>query len=191
MKRDASGYIDPFQSLIATGQNYLGSTAPIPKTAMELLSDRDFFQKRPLNDVTTPLDMVVRGVSGDKEAKAPEVANALLRAAPFFSRELTFAKGLMDEKQGTFAERSLATGVRSITGLTTTAATEDEERYDAQKQVDFLMRRYSKSFRKPVIAEDELMTLPPDLQRVYRLSQRLDKDRADAKKRAQRLGLVD
>lgn len=191
MKRDASGYIDPFQSLIATGQNYLGSMAPIPKTALELLSDRDFFQKRPLNDVTTPLDMVVRGVSGDKEAKAPEVANALLRAAPFFSRELTFAKGLMDEKQGTFAERALATGVRTATGLTVTAATKDEERYDAQKQADFLMRRYSKSFRKPVIAEDELMALPPDLQRVYRLSQRLDKDRADAAKRAKRLGLVD
>jgi hypothetical protein len=81
--------------------------------------------------------------------------------------------------------------VRAATGLTVTAATQPEERYDAKKQIDFLLRRYSRSFRSPVIPEDVLMTLPPALQQAYQLNRRLDKDRADAAKRAKRLGLVD
>lgn len=191
IKRDAEGWVDPYQSLLGTLQNYASSTAPIPKGVAELVFDRDLYQKRPLGDVTTPADMIAQTLTGREDSKAPEAVNALLRVAPFFSRELTFAKGLMDDKQGTLPERALATGVRAATGLTVTAATEDEKRYDAQKQGDFLLRRYSKSFRKPVIPEDVLLTLPPALQQAYQLNRRLDKDRADAKKRAQKLGLVD
>ena len=191
IKRDAEGWIDPYQSLLGTAQNYVSSTAPIPKGVAELIFDRDLYQKRPLGDVTTPADMIAQKLTGKEESKAPEVVNALLRVAPFFSRELTFAKGLMDDKQGTIPERALATGVRAATGLTVTAATQPEERYDAKKQIDFLLRRYSRSFRSPVIPEDVLMTLPPALQQAYQLNRRLDKDRADAAKRAKRLGLVD
>ena len=191
LKRDASGMVDPYHSLLATAQNYAGSMAPVPKGIAELVTDRDFFQKRPLASVTTPADMIAKSITGSEDAKAPEAVNALLRLAPFASRELTLAKGLLDEKQGTLPERLLSSGVRTMTGLNVTPATQEEQRYDAQKQGDFLLRRFSKSFRKPVIPEDVLTTLPPDLQRVYQLSRRLDKDRADATKRAKRLGLVD
>jgi hypothetical protein len=190
LKRDAAGAISPYHSLLATMQNYAGSLAPVPKGIAELVTDRDFFQKRPLADVNTPADMIAKSLTGSDDAKAPEEINALLRLAPFLSRELTTAKSMLDEKQGTVGERALATGLRTMTGLNVTAATPDEQRYDAQKQADFLLRRYSKSFRKPVIPEDVLMTLPPELQQVYGLTRRLDKDRADAAKRAKRLGLV-
>jgi hypothetical protein len=191
LKRAASGYIDPYQSLLATAQNYAGSMAPIPKGIAELVTDRDFFQKRSLSSVTTPADMIAKSISGVEDAKAPEAVNALLRLAPFAGRELTLVKSMLDEKQGTIPERAIAAGVRTMTGLNTTAATKEEQRWDAQKQGDFLLRRYSKSFQKPVIPEDVLTTLPPDLQRVYQLNRRLDKDRADAARRAKRLGLVD
>ena len=81
-----------------------------------------------------------------------------------------------------FATRAGRAALKFATGLTISTPTAEQRDYDAAREASDALDPYKKTFSKAVIPEDVLLTLPPDVQRVYQLQRRLDKDRRDRQK---------
>jgi hypothetical protein len=193
IKKDANGWVDPYESLIATLQGYGSKLAPIPKASIELLSGNDLFSGKRINEVPTTLDRLIQSATGDDEAQAPDAINM---ASRFVAPALPLGLGkivtqMTDTRSGASPEERAARAFLSATtGLQVKTATPEDAARDAQRQARELLKGHTRSYDSVSIAEDELLTLSPELRQVYELNRRLGKDSREAKKRREQLGLM-
>jgi hypothetical protein len=175
---------DVLGSALQTGQETLGElfnqANPLVRTGAELLTNRDFFSKRPLEQAVTPLDTIWRAATGDRYARINPLvraaANTALSAVPLGSRGVSALAQAVDARIPNVPFRLAKTLINNLSGVKINTVDPEFEALDALNKIRQQLSPYSREFVQSYIPKELLPNIPQESQRLDALSRELQRD---------------
>jgi hypothetical protein len=193
-----AGEFDANASIASTAMNLGQKLGPLPKTAIEFLTQRDMYTKKKLGEAPSEIDMMLGAATGNPEFRVPTVVQtAADLILPGQGRLLSAGKALSDQRQP-FQDRVGTTLFNTFSPVKILTSDEKRQRSDAMRQLNAEIERYpgATAFETTSIPKEELAQLPPEMQELYALRQALQRKnqqearaKKDTAKRAARFGL--
>jgi len=193
-----AGEFDANASIASTAMNLGQKLGPLPKTAIEFLTQRDMYTKKKLGEAPSEIDMMIAAATGNPDFRVPTVVqSAADLILPGQGRLLSAGKALSDQRQP-LVDRAGTTLFNTFSPVKILTSDEKRQRSDAMRQLNAEIQRYpgATAFETTSIPKEELAQLPPEMQELYALRQALQrknqqeaKAKKDTAKRAARFGL--
>lgn len=170
----------PYGTVQSTANNLGLQMNPLLRTAAELMTDQDFFSRRPLEEANTPLDRVYNRLSGSTTGLDPLVRSALgLIPGP---RVGSIVGPLFDDRIPSMTQRLIKLGVNTAAGIKQQTADPEwilaEQKRNNAEYLKGFMSNYTQEF----IPAEVLPQVPPELLPRYFLHQELNRDLRNARK---------
>lgn len=174
--------IDAINTLAGPDRVYrtISQVGPLPKMAVEYLSGRDMFTGRPMSERKTPLGEIVGG-----DNVITREADRFLEAAPLYPRFIRVARDIAGTRSTQpLGTRLGTTALNLLTGLNARTMDNDYLQSQAMYELEDATDPYSKTYETRYIPEEDLATMPPEVQRSWEALQQLRAVRRKARANA-------
>ena len=193
------GKLDLNSSMVTTLQNLAEQLHPLPRTAIEAITQRDMHTKRKLGEAPSEIETIVGALTGDEDFRLPTmVQSAADVIMPGAGRVLNASRQMADSRVENVTDRAAQMLFNQVAPFRFGLVDQKRQRQDAIRQLDEELSRApgAKGMEITSIPEDKVAELTPQLQQYYRLRQQLQKEnqkaareRKKAQQRATRFGL--
>ena len=180
-----AGEFDLNESLSSTAQNVAAKLGPLPKTAIEYITQRDMFTKRKLGESASEIDTMIGAAIGDEDYRVPSTIQAAADILlPGQGRLLSVGKSLTDPRTP-LSSRVGTTLLNAFSPVKFATVDQQRQRSDAMRQLGRDIERYpgAEEFSTTSIAKEDVEKLPPDMRQNYLLRQALQKQSREAAKK--------
>lgn len=156
---------------------------PLFRAPVEGIVGKDLFTNRPLGEATSPVDAILRSVTGNEQADAPFIVDKGLEILPFVGRPLYYARGLLDNRGGeSLLNRVVTTNLNATTGLKFRKQRADDAAADAVRQIEESIDPYTREFQQVYIPQHLQPEVPEWALRRMAVARALGRERREARK---------
>lgn len=169
-----------------TGRQIAMQLHPGLRSAVELAAGQDLFTNRPIGESTSPLDAILRSVSGNPNADVPAIIDKAAEVTPFVGRPLYAARSLLDTRgDRPLWDRALSTAVNATTGVKRRAVAREDVLSDAAREAEESIDPYTREFKQVFIPEHLQPQVPQWALRRLAVSRALAREKRELKKKRQ------
>lgn len=168
-------------SLQGTAAELFNQAHPLMRSAAEVVTNQDFFSKRPLDEAVTPLDRLYQRAFNTQTRLNP-IAKSVIQNIPGLQRPISFFGGLVDDRLP-LPQRLVKQGINTLSGVKLQDVDPEWQLMDARKKIADDLKGYSSTFTESYIPEDLLPEVPQDKLLQYMLDKELRRDLREYKDR--------
>lgn len=155
---------------------------PMYRMGIEAGVGQDLFTNRPLGESTSPLDAILRSVTGDQNADVPFLIDKGAEILPFAGRPLYAARSLLDTRgDRPLWDRALSTAVNATTGIKRRAVAQQDVLSDATREIEESIDPYTREFKQVFIPEAMQPSVPQWALRRLAVSRALGREKRELK----------
>ena len=171
---DVANIIDPRSPVQGTLKNLAQQSAPPIQALMSLVTGRDLFYDRPLDETVTPADRIYKAITGSPEGLSG-AAKVGINLIPGLQVPLSIGGTLTDQRIESIPRRAMKAGINFASGIKEATVDDLALIHEQQEKIGGNLAGKTRTMSRQYIPDELVPTLTPQQQQLWALSKILEK----------------